>query len=248
MPTVTIDNIGDVEFPDSMSPAEIEREAERIHNARNVLSAKIRAKYPTSYQDMSDEELTSRIVAKYPQYADMAVQAGQTANVLAPDGTVRAIPGASLGDAIEAGGKIVYKVAAPNGNVHWIPGEHLSEAINAGGVRVDQPTKQPAVSMELSALERLAAGLMDGPTEGGNNLPSPKAQMAKNTKPSPAVGAVTVGSAAAIPLGMAGEAALGVPGVKEAGTTALKYAVKESLKGAGMFGAYEAIKHLFGDK
>ena len=38
----------------------------------NPLVDKIRAAYPGTYNDLSDAELTSKILAKYPQYGDLA--------------------------------------------------------------------------------------------------------------------------------------------------------------------------------
>ncbi len=38
----------------------------------NPLAAKIRAAHPGAYDDMDDAELTKRVLAKYPQYSDLA--------------------------------------------------------------------------------------------------------------------------------------------------------------------------------
>lgn len=44
----------------------------------NPLVEKIRAKYPGAYDDLSDAQLTQKIIAKYPQYSDLARPYSQT--------------------------------------------------------------------------------------------------------------------------------------------------------------------------
>src|SRR5581483_589024 len=43
--------------------------------ALNPLVEKIRAKYPGAYDDMDDAALTKAVLAKYPQYSDLAAPA-----------------------------------------------------------------------------------------------------------------------------------------------------------------------------
>ncbi len=98
--------------------------------------------------------------------------------------------------------------------------------------------KQPVIDMEQSVLGNLQAG----PTGSGpdQNLPSPKGQMAKDTQPSPAVGAVTLAGAAGTVAAPVVDAALASPAGKEA----IKFALKHALEGAGLGATYAAIKHL----
>lgn len=64
--------------------------------------------------------------------------------------------------------------------------------------------KVPDPAMQQSALGVLQAGPTGNAPD--QNLPSPKAQMAEDTKPSPAAGAVTVGAGLATGAGLASEA------------------------------------------
>jgi len=74
--TVTIPGIGDVDFPDSMSREDINAAAHRLYTEQprglNELADRIRAKHPGAYDDMDDAELTKRVLAKYPEYSDLA--------------------------------------------------------------------------------------------------------------------------------------------------------------------------------
>lgn len=50
----------------------------------NPLVDKIRAKYPGDYDDMNDAELTKRVLAKYPEYSDLAAPLVSKPAILAP--------------------------------------------------------------------------------------------------------------------------------------------------------------------
>lgn len=143
----------------------------------NPLVDKIRAAHPGAYDDLDDAQLTKAVLAKYPQYEDLA---------------------------------------APHTNLGKVPVPEMEQSVSG-------------------ALFAGPAG--SGP---GENLPSPKAQMAKDTKPSPAVGLVALAGGAGSVAAPVADAALATPAGKEA----IKFALKHALEGAGLGATYAAIKHL----
>lgn len=63
------------------------------------LAAKVRVKYPGVYDDLSDADLEQRILAKYPQYRDMAAQSAAQPTAqpeLAPKSEPKALPPGAL--------------------------------------------------------------------------------------------------------------------------------------------------------
>lgn len=48
------------------------------------LAQKIRAKYPTEYNDLTDQELEQKVLAKYPQYGDLAKGSGNVSQGTSP--------------------------------------------------------------------------------------------------------------------------------------------------------------------
>lgn len=57
----------------------------------NPLVDKIRTAHPGAYNDMDDAELTKRVLAKYPQYSDLAAPPVQPPAILAPPGSPRSL-------------------------------------------------------------------------------------------------------------------------------------------------------------
>lgn len=55
-----------------MTPAASAQNSTAKTSPLNPLVAKVRAKYPGAYDDLDDAELTKRVLAKYPQYEDLA--------------------------------------------------------------------------------------------------------------------------------------------------------------------------------
>jgi hypothetical protein len=68
MQIVEIPGVGEVEFPDSMSDAEVAAAAKRLHRGAGVadLGRKVKAKYPGAYDDMPDDAVGRAVKAKYP--------------------------------------------------------------------------------------------------------------------------------------------------------------------------------------
>lgn len=145
----------------------------------NPLVDKIRAKYPGAYDDMDDASLTKAILAKHPEYEDLAA------------------PAANLG-------------------------------------------KIPIPAMEQSTLGALEAGPTG--TAPGENLPSPKAQMARDTTPSPAVGAVTLVGAGGTAIAPLADAALANPAVRGVAIELGKEGLKQAATGGTLYTLFKLFK------
>ncbi|PYR93249.1 MAG: hypothetical protein DMF84_09645 [Acidobacteria bacterium] len=78
------------------------------------LTKRIRAKYPNAYNDLSDDELEQKVLAKHPQYADLADPKDQQPSVRVhmPDGRVINFPATMSHDEIT---KAIDQDFRPNG-------------------------------------------------------------------------------------------------------------------------------------
>jgi hypothetical protein len=83
-------NQWDPEPPDTL-PANFQGWDEAPRSARqantqalNPLVERIRAKYPGAYDDLNDADLTKRVLAKYPEYSDLAAPAIDISSGLVP--------------------------------------------------------------------------------------------------------------------------------------------------------------------
>lgn len=111
----------------------------------------------------------------------------KTITMFAPDGTLGDVPAENLQSALDAGGKVGFKVYAPDGTPGYIPREQIPAAIKAGGTFVPKtsPNANPGepqagfsssggrgASASLDALVSAAKGVYqmtqpDTPTIGG---------------------------------------------------------------------------------
>src|SRR6185312_2342422 len=55
-----------------MSTAPVMPQQETFDGSMNALTAKIRTAHPGAYDDLNDADLTKKVLAKYPQYSDLA--------------------------------------------------------------------------------------------------------------------------------------------------------------------------------
>lgn len=124
--------------------------------ALNQLVEKVRAKYPGSYDDMDDAALTKAVLAKYPQYSDLAAPAVSKPQVQM-NGSGLSFPekvGANLADAaehvkpyVQQAANDVYDVSAPGiateiykklqglpNKLHELPGKMVQGFFAAAGV------------------------------------------------------------------------------------------------------------------
>lgn len=127
--------------------------------------------------------------------------------VVFDDGSKAMVPQEKLQGALKDGGKLAQAMQFDDGSKAYVPFDKVHDAVHDGGMLIGDAPKAPAApQMQQSAL----GGLMGGPTgdSTNSNLPTPKGQMAQQTTPSPAVGALTLGGTAALALGSGAEAAL----------------------------------------
>lgn len=81
------------------------------------LVKRVRAKYPEEYRDLSDAELESRVLAKFPEYRDLATpktptQTEQTQNSNVGLGTVAGAAAYTTGQAIQKGIPAAHRTAS----------------------------------------------------------------------------------------------------------------------------------------
>lgn len=150
--------------------------------ALNPLVTKIRAAHPGAYDDMDDATLTKAVLAKYPQYSDLAAPAIQKPNVsmqTVPENFAEKV-GANLATAYEHTKPIVqnaandlYTASAPNiadqiqkrlrgqpNELHKIPQQAVMTWLAAGGVPEGEaaaPAEAPVRNLPepTSPLDRL---------------------------------------------------------------------------------------------
>lgn len=77
----------------------------------NPLVDKIRAKYPGAYDDLSDAELTTKILAKYPQYGDLAQPYSKPPTDITKVPSYQGNYGASAGNVLKNIGQFVKGAA-----------------------------------------------------------------------------------------------------------------------------------------
>lgn len=95
----------------------------------SILTDKIRTKYPGAYDDMNDQTLEQKILAKYPQYQDLATPQPKTVG-----GFINNIP-KSAGNFVTGMADSVRNIfnTDPNKNTLLQTGKLVNDAILAGG-------------------------------------------------------------------------------------------------------------------
>lgn len=112
----------------------------------STLAGKIRAKYPGAYDNLSDSDLEQKIIAKYPQYKDMATPAAPSSSVPT---------GASIADQLAA--KTTGISAGPTG-----PIAKLRQMMNPTQQGAEQHPIEAAAGSFLNSLKQMTVGGQGG--------------------------------------------------------------------------------------
>lgn len=150
------------------------------------LATKIRAKYPGAYDDMDDASLEKAVLAKHPEYADLAQQKPEAAKPAEPKGDLGRFGGYKmLGDAVMGAGKAALN--HPVQSLAILGG--MAAAPLTGGASI--PASMAAAG--LGAAGGAGIGSIINAARGGENGPKTAGDVAKTMALEGAAGAAGEG-------------------------------------------------------
>lgn len=151
------------------------------------LAKRIRAKYPGAYDDMDDAALEKAVLAKHPEYADLAQPEKQPAQPAEPQGDLGRFAGYKrLGDAVMGAGKAA--INHPVQSLAMLGG--LAAVPLTGGASV--PAAMAAAG--LGAAGGAGLGSIVNAARGGENGPTSASGVAKTMAAEGAAGAIGEGA------------------------------------------------------